>query len=89
VKVNDVDVFHPSTGEVRERRPRRDRLLVHRHRLQRGEILVRHPTSSGPTTPTAHSRPRRSRPRSTRRRGPLSTATPFAPSTSPRPAASP
>jgi hypothetical protein len=28
VKVNGVDVFHPSTGEVRSERPRRDRLLV-------------------------------------------------------------
>ena len=39
VKVNGVDVFHPSTGEVRQRRRRRHRLLVHRHRLQRRKLL--------------------------------------------------
>ena len=39
VKVNGVDVFHPQTGEVRQRRRRRHRLLVHRHRLQRRELL--------------------------------------------------
>ena len=39
VKVNGVDVFKPQTGEVISRRHRRHRLLVHRHRLQRGELL--------------------------------------------------
>jgi adenine-specific DNA-methyltransferase len=39
VKVNGVDVFHPNTGEVHQRRRRRHRLLVHRHRLQRRKLL--------------------------------------------------
>ena len=39
VRINGVDVFHPNTGEVRSGRPGRDRLLVRRHRLQRGELL--------------------------------------------------
>ena len=39
VKVNGVDVFHPNTGEVRQRWARGHRLLVHRHRLQPGELL--------------------------------------------------
>ncbi len=39
VKVKGVDVFEPQTGEVRSERPRRHRVLVHRHRLQRGELL--------------------------------------------------
>ena len=39
VKVNGVDVFHPNTGEIRSDGPGRHRLLVHRHRLQRGELL--------------------------------------------------
>ena len=39
VKVNGVDVFKPQTGEVHQRQRRRHRLLVRRHRLQRGELL--------------------------------------------------
>ena len=39
VKVNGVDVFHPNTGEIRSDGPDGIRLLVHRHRLQRGELL--------------------------------------------------
>ena len=39
VKVNGVDVFHPEHRRDPQRRPRRHRLLVHRHRLQRGELL--------------------------------------------------
>ena len=39
VKVNGVDVFHPNTGEVRSDGPDEHRLLVHRHRLQPGELL--------------------------------------------------
>ncbi|MFN8583283.1 MAG: hypothetical protein U0163_20195, partial [Gemmatimonadaceae bacterium] len=38
VHVKGVDVFDPTTGEVRSER-RRHRLLVHRHRLQRRELL--------------------------------------------------
>ncbi len=38
VKVNGVDVFHPSTAKSAARH-RRDRLLVHRHRLQRRKLL--------------------------------------------------
>ena len=37
--MNGVDVFHPNTGEVRSDGRRRHRLLVHRHRLQPGELL--------------------------------------------------
>ena len=65
-----------------QRRPGRHRLLVHRHRLQPGELLLSvTPTSSARTTRTRRSRPR-SRPRSTKRRGRRCTATPRAPSTS-------
>ena len=39
VKVNGVDVFHPNTGEIRSDGPDGNRLLVRRHRLQRGELL--------------------------------------------------
>ena len=39
VKINGVDVFKPSTGEVVSSGPGRNRLLVYRHRLQRGQFL--------------------------------------------------
>ena len=39
VKVNGVDVFHPEHRRGPQRRRRRHRLLVHRHRLQRRELL--------------------------------------------------
>ena len=39
VEVFGVDVFDPAKGEVRSDNPGRHRLLVHRHRLQRGELL--------------------------------------------------
>ena len=39
VKIKGVDVFHPSTGEVRSDGARGHSLLVRGHRLQRGELL--------------------------------------------------
>ena len=40
VEIRGVDIFDPTTGEVRSSRTRRGhRLLVHRHRLRRGELL--------------------------------------------------
>ena len=39
VKINGVDVYHPSTGEVPQRRGGRHRLLVRGYRLQPGEFL--------------------------------------------------
>ena len=39
VEIRGVDVFDPTTGEVRSRRHGRHRLLVHRHRLRRRELL--------------------------------------------------
>ena len=39
VKVNGVDVFDPTTGEVRSDDTDEHRLLVHRHGLQRRELL--------------------------------------------------
>ena len=39
VKINGVDVFHPNTGEVRSDGADGIALLVHRHRLQRRELL--------------------------------------------------
>ena len=39
VKVNGVDVFHPQHRRGAQRRCRGHRLLVHRHGLQRGELL--------------------------------------------------
>ena len=39
VKVNGVDVFHPQHRRGAQRRRRGHRLLVHRHGLQRGELL--------------------------------------------------
>ena len=40
VRIKGVDVFKPQTGEIESRRTRRRiALLVHRHRLQRGELL--------------------------------------------------
>ena len=40
--VKGVDIFDPTTGEVRSDGAGRDRLLVHRHRLQRRDFFVRH-----------------------------------------------
>ena len=51
VKINGVDVFHPTTGEVRSDRRRRLRLLVHRRRLQRGELLRPHAYFLGANDP--------------------------------------
>ena len=39
VKINGVDVFHPKHRRGSQPRRRRHRLLVHRYRLQRGELL--------------------------------------------------
>ena len=39
VKVNGVDVFDPNTGDIRSNDTDGHRRLVHRHRLQRGELL--------------------------------------------------
>ena len=39
VEIRGVDVFDPTTGAGPLRRHRRHRLLVHRHRLQRRELL--------------------------------------------------
>ena len=39
VRINGVDVFHPTHRRGPQRRRRRHRLLVHRHRLQRRELL--------------------------------------------------
>ena len=39
VKINGVDVFDPQTGEIRSGDTDDIALLVHRHRLQRGELL--------------------------------------------------
>ena len=39
VELHGVDVYDPTTGEVRIQLDRRHRLLVHRHRLQRRELL--------------------------------------------------
>ena len=38
-KVNGVDVFDPNTGDIRSNDTDGHRRLVHRHRLQRGELL--------------------------------------------------
>ena len=39
VEIRGVDVYDPTTGEIRISIDRRHRLLVHRHRLQRRELL--------------------------------------------------
>ena len=39
VEIRGVDVYDPTTGAVRSQRHGRHRLLVHRHRLQRRELL--------------------------------------------------
>ena len=39
VEVRGIDVFDPGQGRDSERRCGRNRLLVHRHRLRRGELL--------------------------------------------------
>ena len=39
VEIKGVDVYDPTTGQIRNSLDRRHRLLVHRHRLQRRELL--------------------------------------------------
>ena len=39
VEIKGVDVYDPTTGEIRSQLDRRYRLLVHRHGLQRRELL--------------------------------------------------
>ena len=39
VEIKGLDVYDPTTGQIRSNSHRRHRLLVHRHRLQRRELL--------------------------------------------------
>ena len=39
VEIKGLDVYDPTTGQIRSILHRRHRLLVHRHRLQRRELL--------------------------------------------------
>jgi adenine-specific DNA-methyltransferase len=85
IKINGVDVFHPSTGEVRSDGADGHRLLVHRHRLQRGELLRPPRLLPGRRGPVQGAE---DHPQGRDQRGSLglpATATPPAPSPSPSP----
>ena len=51
VTVNGVDVYDPTTGQIRGQLDRRYRLLVHRHELQRESFFVRHAYFCGDDEP--------------------------------------
>ena len=56
VEIRGLDVYDPTTGEIRSSLHRRHRLLVHRHRLQRARASSSAtPTSPAPTSPTRSS----------------------------------
>jgi hypothetical protein len=81
VKVNGVDVFDPSTGEVRSDSASGIACWFIDTDYNEESFLSATPTSSAPTIPARRSRPR-SRPRSTRTPGRRSTAIPHGRSTS-------
>jgi adenine-specific DNA-methyltransferase len=88
VKIKGVDVFHPNTGEVRSDGPEGIACWFIDTDTTRRAFSCVTPISSAPTIPTKRSKPP-SRPKSTPMPGPPCTATPPAPSTSPKAAGLP